>query len=144
MPARRRATTIRRRRPAMRRGRGIFGDILGSVLPAAGGLFGPIGGLIGGVGGKLAGRIGFGRRRAPVRRVRRAPVRRVARRRVGGSFFGKLKSLVSAAHGLIKSNRLVSRGLSHFGHKKLAGAASALGYGRRRRTVRRRVVRRRR
>lgn len=141
MPARRRATTIRRRRPAMRRGRGIFGDILGSVLPAAGGMFGPIGGLIGGVGGKLAGRIGFGRRR---RTVRRAPVRRVARRRVGGSFFGKLKSLVSAAHGLIKSNRLVSRGLSHFGHKKLATAASALGYGRRRRTVRRRVVRRRR
>ena len=39
----------------------------------------------------------------------------------------------------VKKHQLVSKGLSHFGHSKLANAASSLGYGRRR-TVRRRRV----
>ena len=46
-------------------------------------------------------------------------------------------------HGFVKNNQLVSKGLAHFGHSKLAGLASSAGYGKRRRTVRKRVVRRR-
>ena len=57
------------------------------------------------------------------------------RRRVGGS----LRSVFASAHNFIKSNKLVSKGLSHFGQTKLASAANALGYGRRRRPVRRAV-----
>ena len=102
---------------------------------------------------------GYGRRRRRVRRrrikssvimpsgqslaVRRKIVRRrvvrlhplvrrrrlVRRRAVGGS----LRSSLSSAHGFIRNNRLVSKGLSQFGHAKLASAASSLGYGRRRR-----------
>ena len=66
-----------------------------------------------------------GRRRVVRRRVTR---RRVTRRRRGGS----LRSLLSSAHSFIKSKRLVSGALNHFGHPKLASAASSLGYGRRR------------
>ena len=72
--------------------------------------------------------LGYGRRRRVVKR-------RVVRRRSGGS----LRSMISAAHGFVKKHQLVSKGLSHFGHSKLASAASSLGYGRRR-TVRKRRV----
>ena len=74
------------------------------------------------------------RRRVVRRRVRRLhPLvrrRRLVRTRAVG---GSLQSMLSAAHGFKKKNRLVSKGLSHFEHAKLASAASSLGYGRRRR-----------
>ena len=76
----------------------------------------------------IASSAGYGRRR-----------RRVVRRRCGGS----LRSILGRVHSFVKSNQLVSKGLSHFGHSKLAGIASSTGYGRRKRTVRKRVVRRR-
>ena len=72
-----------------------------------------------------ANALGYGRRRRVTMR----------RRRVGGS----LRSVFASAHNFIKSNKLVSKGLSHFGQTKLASAADALGYGRRRRPVRRAV-----
>ncbi len=65
--------------------------------------------------------------------IRRRPL--VRRRVIGGS----LRSMLSAAHGFIKKNQLVSKGLNHFGHSKLASAASSLGYGRRRRPARRTI-----
>jgi len=88
--------------------------------------------------GVAAGLAGYGRRRRVKRLVKRRVggrriVRRRVKRRVGGSF----RSVLSKAHSFIKSNRLVSRGLSHFGHSKLSNAARSLGYGRRRRTRRR-------
>ena len=107
-----------------------------------------VSGLLSKVGVPYAGAIntassalGYGRkRRVGSPRVRRVTVRRrplTRQRRVGGS----LRSMLSAAHGFIKKNQLVSKGLSHFGQTKLASAANALGYGRRRRvTMRRRRV----
>ena len=101
--------------------------------------------------GVAAGLAGYGRRRKRLvkrravggrrivrRRIKRRVggrriVRRRIKRRVGGSF----RSVLSKAHSFIKSNRLVSRGLNHFGHSKLSNAARSMGYGRRR-TVRRR------
>ena len=47
--------------------------------------------------------------------------------------------MISAAHGFVKKHQRVSKGLSHFGHSKLASAASSLGYGRRRTVGKRRV-----
>ena len=83
--------------------------------------------------------LGYGRKRRVGRpRVRRVTIRRrplTRRRRVGGS----LRSMLSAAHGFIKKNQLVSKGLSHFNHPKLASLASHAGYERRRRPVRRAV-----
>jgi len=72
-----------------------------------------------------ASALGYGRRR------------RTRRRRRGGD----LRSALSSAHKFIKEKRLVSAALHHLGHKKLAAASHALGYGRRHR---RRVVHRRR
>ena len=66
------------------------------------------------------------------RRVRRGRYRRVKRRR-GGS----VRSILSAAHGFVRKNQLISKALNHFGHSKLASVASTFGYGRRRRTTRR-------
>lgn len=123
------------------------GNALAPVLPVAGTI------------GKFAGTMGYGRRRRVGRpRVRRAVVvlpsgvpigvrRRVVRRRVvrlrplvrrrrvivGGSLRGVLSNL----HSFVKKNQLISKGLNHYGHSKLASAASSLGYGRRRRRVRR-------
>lgn len=145
----------RRRRVVRRkRGRGIFGDILGSIAPAAGTFFGgPLGGVIGGIGGKLFQRTGLGRRRRVgrprVRRVGRPRVRRVARprvrrvaRRSGRGIFSTIKSLVSRAHNFAKTHKLVSRGLNHFGYRRAGTAASAFGYGARKRTTGRGPVRR--
>ncbi len=64
--------------------------------------------------------------------------RRVRRRR-GGS----IGSWLRGAHGYIKSNKLVSRGLSLIpGASKYASAAQTLGYGRKRRRTTRRPRRR--
>ena len=85
--------------------------------------------------------LGYGRRRRVGRpRVTRVTMKRrplTRRRRVGGS----LRSILSSAHNFLKSNKLVSKGLSHFNHPKLASAASALGYGKRKSPVRRTVRR---
>jgi hypothetical protein len=59
--------------------------------------------------------LGYGRRR------------RVVRRKRGGN----LRSILGRVHQFVKSNQLVSKGLSAAGHSKLASAASSLGYGRR-------------
>ena len=93
--------------------------------------------VIGGIASAInkgSSALGYGRRRSVVRR------RRVVRRR-GGAI--NIRGLLSKVHGFVKNNQLVSKGLAHFGHSKLAGLASLAGYGKRRRTVRKRVVRRR-
>ena len=102
------------------------------IISKVGNALGKIGAPYAGAIGTAAGTLGYGRRRRTVRR-------RVVRRR-GGAI--NIRGLLSKVHGFVKNNQLVSKGLSHFGHSKLAGIASSAGYGRRR-TVRRRVVRRR-
>jgi len=74
------------------------------------------------VGSTVASSLGLGRRR-----------RRPVRRRRGGN----LKTVLKKAHDFVRTNRLVSRGLQHFGYKKLSAAARALGYGKRMRRRRR-------
>ena len=83
------------------------GNALGGVIPIAGTI------------GRTAATMGYGRKR----RVGRPRVRRAG---------GSLKSILSNVHRFVKSNQLVSKGLSHFGHKKLGAVASNLGYGKRR------------
>ena len=98
-------------------------------------------GSIAGTIGRTAATLGYGRRRRVgrprVRRsvmilpnglpavMRRRPIRR--RRVIGGSW----RSVLGSVHKFAKDKRLVSGALSHFGHPKLAGIASSLGYGRR-------------
>ena len=122
----------RRPRRVRRRGGG-FMDALRSahdwikknkIISTVGSALGRVGVPYAGTIGTAASTLGYGRRRRRV--VRRRPLRP---RAIGGS----LRSMLSAAHGFIKKNQLVSKGLSHFGHSKLASAASSLGYGRRRR-----------
>ncbi len=80
---------------------------------------------------KAAHQLGYGRRR-----TRRRPVRRRTTRRRGGS----LKSILSNVHKFVKDKRLISSGLKHFmPNSNLHKAAASLGYGRRRRPVRRRA-----
>lgn len=124
----------RRRRVHRRRGGNIFADI-GNALSSAhhfirkNKVISTVGNALGAVGvpyasaiGKAAGVLGYGRRR------------RVYRRRRGGD----LKSTLASAHKFIKDRRLISSALKHFGHHRLSAASAALGYGRRRRTVRQR------
>ena len=107
------------------------------IISGVSGLLSKVGVPYAGAINSASSALGYGRKRRVgrprVRRVRRRPLTR--RRRVGGS----LRSMLSAAHGFIKKNQLVYKGLSHFGQTKLASAANALGYGRRRRPVRRAV-----
>ena len=117
------------------------------IISGVSGLLSKVGVPYAGAINSASSALGYGRKRRVGRpRARRVTVRRrpltrrrllTRRRRVGGS----LRSMLSAAHGFIKKNQLVSKGLSHFGQTKLASAANALGYGRRRRvTMRRRRV----
>ena len=127
MVVRRTRRPIRRRRARRARGGG-FMDALRSahiwikknkIISTVGSALGRVGVPYAGAIGTAASTLGYGRRRI-VRK--RRPLRP---RAIGGS----LRSMLSAAHGFIKKNQLVSKGLSHFGHSKLA--ASSLGYGRR-------------
>lgn len=141
---RRRSRRVGRRRV---RGRGLFSSIWSGIksavrkpstwLGAAGMIPSPLS-LPLKVASGISGFAGHGRRRR--RRVGR---KRVGRRRMrgGAGLLGALSlgSLLRAAHSGLKSNRLVSRGLRHFGHNKLADIAHSLGYGRKRRRVRRRM-----
>ena len=139
MVVRRTRRPIRRRRVRRARGGG-FMDALRSahdwikknkIISTVGSALGRVGVPYAGAIGTAASTLGYGRRHHRRRVVRRRPLRR---RVIGGS----LRSMLSAAHGFIKKNQLVSKGLSHFGHSKLASAASSLGYGKRRtRRVRR-------
>ena len=97
--------------------------IISTVSGALSGVPG-IGGIASAIN-KGSSALGYGRRH---RRTRR----RVVRRR-GGAI--NIRGLLSKVHGFVKNNQLVSKGLSHFGHSKLAGIASSAGYGRRRRRV---------
>ncbi len=131
-------------RPRRRHGGSFFGSIGNAlskahdfiknnkIISTVGNALGAVGVPYAGAIGKAASTLGYGRRRR--RRVVRRRPRLVRRRRAGGS----LRSILSAAHGFVKKHSLVSKGLSHFGHSKLASAASSLGYGRRRRVARRR------
>jgi hypothetical protein len=89
-------------------------------------------------------RVGAGRKlRSPRSRMlggRRK--RRVVHRRRRSMRGRGVMDLLRRGHALIKKHKVASRLLSHFGHKKLSSAASALGYGRRRRRVRRSTRRR--
>lgn len=140
-----------RRKRVHRRPRRYGGSFLSNVhdfikrhkiISTVGNALGAVGVPYASAVGKAAGVLGYGRRRRRIGRPRRRIVRyglgrrRVYRRRRGGD----IKSILSSAHKFVKDRRLVSSALKHFGHHKLASAASTLGYGRRRR----RVVRRRR
>lgn len=98
------------------------GNALAPVLPVAGTI------------GKVASAAGYGRRRGPgrPRRVGRPLGSSLRKRRVVRRRGGSLRSVLSKVHNFVKSNQLVSKGLTHFGHPKLASIASAAGYGRRR------------
>ncbi len=126
-------------RPRVRRHGGSFFGSIGNALSKAhdfiknNKIISTVGNALGAVGvpyagaiGKAASTLGYGRRR---RRV-------VRHRRRGGAL--NIRGLLSKVHGFVKGNQLVSKGLNHFGHSKLAGIASSAGYGRRKRTVRRR------
>ena len=80
-----------------------------------------------------ASSLGYGRRRM----VGRPRVTR--KRKVGGA---NLRSLLSSAHKFVKDKKLILSALSNFGHHKLSSAVSNLGYGKKRRVARKRVVRR--
>ncbi len=69
------------------------------------------------------------------------PKRRVVRRRVqrGDGFFGDLWSGIKKVAGIVKDNKLVSRGLDAAGQGKYANIARQFGLGKRK-TVRRRQV----
>jgi len=56
----------------------------------------------------------------------------------GSTLLTKAKKLVKIAHDFVKQEKYVSRALDHFGYKHAAVAARAMGYGKRRRVVRRR------
>lgn len=45
----------------------------------------------------------------------------------------KLRKYITLAHKFLKDTKLISKGLTHFGHHKLSAHASLLGYGKRRR-----------
>ena len=148
-----------RRRPSIRRrGKGFFGNLWNGIKRAASWVKSnkiisrvanaiphPYAKAI----GTAAGAVGLGRRRRSTRRrggarmytptvVLRKSVggrrKRTVRRRRGGS----MSSFLSKAHKFVKSHRLASKGLRHFGFNTLARGAHALGYGKRkrRRTVR--------
>ena len=136
----RRRYPMRRRRVRRPRGRGFMDAIRSAhdwikknrIISTVGSALGKVGVPYAGAIGTAASALGYGRRRRVGRpRIRRRVVRR---RRVGGS----LRGILSAAHGFVKKHQLVSKGLNHFGHSRLAAAASSLGYGRRRRVRRHR------
>ena len=62
----------------------------------------------------------------PVRRSKRAP------RMNGKGIMSTLLNGLKAAHKLVKEKQLISKCLHAFGHKKYAGNAKQLGYGKRR------------
>jgi hypothetical protein len=89
--------------------------------------------------GTAAGALGYGRKR----KYRKRHYKK--RRLVGGR-----KRKVRLVGGrrkrarFVKRHRLVSRGLSHFKYHGLSNAASSLGYGRRKRSYKKRSYRKRR
>ena len=120
---------VTRRRRVLHRKRGAgFMDALRSahnwiksnkIISSVGSMLGKAGVPYAGAIGTAASTLGYGRKR----RVGRPRVRRAG---------GSLKSILSNVHKFVKSNQLVSKGLNHFGHKKLGAVASNLGYGKRR------------
>ena len=73
------------------------------------------------------------RRRVTPRRVRT----KRSRKQRGRGF----KDTLRKAHDFVKKRRIISGGLAHFGHPRLAAAARQLGYGRQSGGARRRVRR---
>jgi hypothetical protein len=59
---------------------------------------------------------------------------------VGGSLVSQAKKALTAARDFAKKEKLISKGLRHFGFNTLAKHAHMAGYGRRRRVRRRRLV----
>lgn len=113
----------RRRRPVRRVGRGIFGNGLN-------------------IASQVAGMLGLGRRRRRVGRPRVRRVRRVGRprvRRTGRGLWDSIKSLAGKAHNFVRSNKLVSKGLNHFGYRRAGSLAHMAGYGRARPASRRMI-----
>lgn len=50
-----------------------------------------------------------------------------------------ISDILRAAHNLVKQKRIISAGLRHFGHPKLAKVAHQLGYGKKKKRKTRRV-----
>ncbi len=76
----------------------------------------------------FASSLGYGRRR-----------RRVVHRRRGGGFLSGIGNALSKANDFAKKTQIISKAATALGHPNAAGFASSLGYGRRRRPVRRTV-----
>jgi len=88
----------------------------------------------------VAKSLGFGRKRRRVGGRRRVGARRVGTRRIRGyGLFDTLKNIGSKAFNLARSVPIVSTGLNLAGQKGYADVAKSLGFGRKRRRVRRRV-----
>jgi hypothetical protein len=88
----------------------------------------------------VAKSLGFGRKRRRARRRVGGRRRIGARRRIRGyGLFDTLKNIGSKAFNLARSVPIVSTGLNLAGQKKYADVAKSLGFGRKRRRVRRRV-----
>lgn len=131
-----------RKRRVRRRGAGFF-DALKSahdwiksnkVISTVGNALGSVGVPYAAQIGSTAAKLGYGRRRRPIRR------RVVHRRRHGAGFMDALR----AAHNFVKSNKIISTVGSALAKSnvpyagQIASTAAKLGYGRRRRRVGRR------
>lgn len=135
-------TVIRRRVRRVRRvrkGKGFFGDILGTLGGLAGGALGSVGGPIGSAIGssigsfgskKLAGAVGLGRKRRVVRRRRGRGITDIAKKAY--NYLASQKDNLIKAHDFIKTHKLVSRGLNLAGQRDLGTKIGNLGYGRKR------------
>ena len=51
----------------------------------------------------------------------------------GRGLVSTAKSLLKSAHAFAKKEKILSKGLTHFGHSKAAAMAAMAGYGKRRR-----------
>ena len=93
--------------------------------------------------GKVASSIGYGRKSKPgvrlhrprkVGRPRTTTKKTTKKRKSGGS----LRSMITSAHNFLKKHKVISTTLGQLGHPKFSSAASSLGYGKKRKTVRKR------
>lgn len=126
MPARRKVRRTGKRKSIRRHGAGFWDGVKSGlnwvksnkIISTVGNALAPVLPIAGTIG-NVASAAGWGKRK----RVRKR----------GGAW----RSLLSKGHNFIKANQLVSKGLAHFGHPKLASIASAAGYGRKRKTRKR-------
>lgn len=128
MPARRKVRRTGKRNSIRRHGAGFWDGVKSGlnwiksnkVISTVGNALAPVLPIAGTIG-NVASAAGWGKRK----------------RKLGGAWRSILANGLAKGHNFIKANQLVSKGLAHFGHPKLASIASAAGYGRKRKTPKR-------